>query len=96
VGNKFSIVGTTDSEPEGIAISVEQTSQLNLFEDLRDLILLVECSGQEKEVIELPLSSRESLPLDYIRRISSRESLPLNYIKRIRRDVKYLEKKYSL
>jgi predicted ATPase len=93
VGNKFSIVGTTDSEPEGIAISVEQTSQLNLFEDLRDLILLVECSGQEKEVIELPLSSRESLPLDYIRRIPSRESLPLDYIRRIRRDVKYLGKK---
>lgn len=73
-GSRFSITGTSDigasnNRGEGIVVSVEHTGQLNLFEDLRELVLVVEWLGDEGESIKLPLSLKEGLPLDYVRRI---------------------------
>jgi hypothetical protein len=69
VGSKFSIFGANYDHEEGITVSVEHTGQLNLFEDLREFVLVIKWLGYEGENIKLPLSSGEGLPLDYIRRI---------------------------
>ncbi|MDV3353354.1 chromosome segregation protein SMC [Leptolyngbyaceae cyanobacterium CCMR0082] len=69
VGSKFSILSNTHSNEEGVTVSVENSGQMSLFEDLRELVLVIEWLGQENESIKLPLSSREGLPLDYIRRV---------------------------
>lgn len=69
VGSRFSIFGSDHNNEEGIAISVEHSGQLNLFEDLRELVLVIEWLGQENENIKLPLSSAEGLPTDYVRRV---------------------------
>lgn len=68
-GSKFSIFGNHHNDGEGITVSVEHTGQLSLFEDLREFVLAMEWLGQENESIKLPLSSKEGLPLDYVRRI---------------------------
>jgi AAA domain, putative AbiEii toxin, Type IV TA system len=68
-GSKFSIVGNNYNNGEGITVSVEHTGQLSLFEDLREFVLVIEWLGQENESIKLPLSSKEGLPLDYVRRV---------------------------
>lgn len=67
--SKFSIFGHNYNDGEGITVSVEHTGQLSLFEDLREFVLVIEWLGQEKESIKLPLSSKEGLPLDYVRRV---------------------------
>lgn len=69
VGSRFSILGGNHNNGEGIAVSVEHTGQLNLFEDLQEFVLVIEWLGQENENIKLPLSSKEGLPLDYARRV---------------------------
>jgi predicted ATPase len=73
-GSRFSILGNNHlgnnpNDGEGITVSVEHTGQLSLFEDLREFVLVIEWLGQENERIKLPLSSKEGLPLDYVRRI---------------------------
>jgi AAA domain, putative AbiEii toxin, Type IV TA system len=68
-GSKFSIFGNNYNDGEGITVSVEHTGQLSLFEDLREFVLVIEWLGQENESIKLPLSSKEGLPLDYVRRV---------------------------
>lgn len=68
-GSKFSIFGNNQNDVEGITVSVEHTGQLNLFDDLREFVLVIEWLGIENESIKLPLSSREGLPLDYVRRV---------------------------
>lgn len=69
IGSEFSIFGSNHKDEEKITISVEHTGQLSLFEDLRDFVLVIEWLGQEKENVKLPLSSKEGLPLDYVRRV---------------------------
>lgn len=61
--------GTDHNGIEKITVSIEQTGQLNLFGDLRELELVIKWLGYENESIKLPLSSQEGLPLDYARRI---------------------------
>jgi predicted ATPase len=68
-GSKFSISGNNHNDGEGITVSVEHTGQLGLFEELREFVLVIEWLGQENEIIKLPLSSKEGLPLDYVRRV---------------------------
>ncbi len=77
VGSRFSISGDSSSRKEAIFVSVENTGQLSLFEDIREFVLSIEYSGQEDENIKLPLSSGESLPLDYVRRIRRDNKLGL-------------------
>jgi AAA15 family ATPase/GTPase len=69
VGSKFSIFSGNIKDEERITVSVEHSGQLNLFEDLRELILVIEWLGQENDNVKLPLSSKEGLLLDYLRRI---------------------------
>ncbi|MEM9006491.1 MAG: AAA family ATPase [Cyanobacteria bacterium P01_F01_bin.86] len=69
IGSRFSILDGTHNGKEGITVSIEHTGQLNLFEDLKELVLAIEWLGQEKGDIKLPLSPQEGLPLDYIKRI---------------------------
>jgi AAA15 family ATPase/GTPase len=71
VGSKFSIFdgNHNDGEGLGLTVSVEHTGQLGLFEDLREFVLVIEWLGQENENLKLPLSSREGLPIDYVRRV---------------------------
>lgn len=69
VGSKFLVFGDNQNNQEKITVSVEQTSQLSLFEDLRELVLIIEWLGQDKENIELPLSSNDCLSLENIRRV---------------------------
>lgn len=68
-GSQFSIVGNNHNDREGITVSLERKGQLGLFEDLRDFMLVIHWIGQEDKPIRLSLSSREGLPLDYVRRI---------------------------
>ena len=69
VGSKFSISGDSLNKTQAIFVSIENTAQLNLFEDIRDLALSIDYSGQGKANIKLPLLPDESLSLDYVRRI---------------------------
>ena len=72
VGSKFSISGDSLNKTQAIFVSIENTAQPNLFEDIediRDLALSIDYSGQGKENIKLPLLPEESLSLDYVRRI---------------------------
>ncbi|MEC4817867.1 MAG: AAA family ATPase [Scytonema sp. PMC 1069.18] len=69
VGSKFSIISGNHNNEGGIVFSVENTAQLNLFEELQELVLVIEWLGQKYESIKLPLSPAEGLPLDYVRRI---------------------------
>jgi AAA domain, putative AbiEii toxin, Type IV TA system len=69
IGSKFSIFGSNHNDGEGITVSVEHTGQLSLFEDLRELVLVIEWLGQDNESVKLPLSFKEGLPIDYVRRI---------------------------
>ncbi|MDX2216416.1 MAG: AAA family ATPase [Oculatellaceae cyanobacterium bins.114] len=69
VDSKFSIFSSNHDSGEGITVSLEHTGQLSLFEDLQELVLVVKWLGQESEDVKLPLSSKEGLPLDYVRRI---------------------------
>ena len=69
VGSKFSIVSGNQSNEEGIAISVEKTGQLSLFEELQEFVLVIKLLGQKSESITLPLSPEEGLPFDYVKRI---------------------------
>jgi AAA15 family ATPase/GTPase len=75
VGSRFSILGNHQDTEEGITVSVEQTAQLNSFEDLREFVLIIKWLGTEEKV-ELPLSSKEGLPVDYVN------------VRRVRKDVK--------
>jgi hypothetical protein len=70
-GSRFSIFGDKHKNDDRITVSVENIGQLSLFKDLRgeDFILVIEWLGQENEIIEIPLSSKEGLPLDYVRRV---------------------------
>lgn len=69
VGSRFSIFGDNQNNEEKITVSVEKTSQLSLFEDLRELVLIIEWLGEDKENIELPLSSNDCLSIENIRRV---------------------------
>jgi AAA domain, putative AbiEii toxin, Type IV TA system len=81
VGSKFSIAAGRHDAGEGIAVSVEQTewtdkqaSQFRTlrnrdFEDLQQVALIIEWSGQESERIKLPLSSANGLPFNYLDRV---------------------------
>lgn len=69
VGSRFFISSENDNHAERVTFSVEDSGQLSLFENLRELVLIVEWLENEKEAIQLPLSPQESLPLDYIQRI---------------------------
>ncbi|MCT7953438.1 AAA family ATPase [Ancylothrix sp. C2] len=68
-GSKFSILGNNHNGGEGITVSVKHSEQLSLFEDLREFVLVIEWLGQESKRLQLPLSSKEGLPLDYVRRV---------------------------
>lgn len=70
-GSKFSIFGKNHNNEEKITVSfsVEQTEQPSQFEDLREFVLVIEWLDQESERIKLPLSSKDGLTLDYVRRI---------------------------
>ncbi|MBO3462982.1 AAA family ATPase [Aetokthonos hydrillicola Thurmond2011] len=73
VGSKFSILGDTYNDTEQMVVSVEQKRRRDSsFEDLRELVLVIEWSGQKNEPFELRLSPNEGLrlPLDSIRRFS--------------------------
>ena len=74
IGSKFSISGRNQNGEEGITITVEQTEQLNLFEESPSLLLSIQCLGLENNHLQLPLSSQEGLSL--------------NYLKPVRRDAK--------
>ncbi len=67
--SQFSIFGNHHSSEERITISIKQTEQLKLFEDLQELMLVIEWMGEQNESIQLPLSSQSALPLEYLRRI---------------------------
>jgi predicted ATP-dependent endonuclease of OLD family len=69
IGSKFSIFGSNHNDEEEITISIDHTGQLSLFEDLRELVLVIEWLEQENESVKLPLSPNEGLPIDYIRRV---------------------------
>lgn len=69
LGSKFSISGANDKSGENLVVSVEPTPQLSLFEELQELVLSIKWYGNEKDKIELPLSSNEGIALDYVRRI---------------------------
>jgi len=69
VGSRFSISGDNSDRKEAIFVSVENTGQLSLFEEIREFILSIKYSGQENENVKLPLSPDESLSIDYVRRI---------------------------
>ena len=78
VGDKFTIYAASDNEGEKLVISVEQSPQINfLFEDLRELLLVIEWTGKEtaKEDTKLPLSANEGLSIDYVRRLRSRREI---------------------
>jgi AAA15 family ATPase/GTPase len=68
VGSRFSIFGSNHNNEEGITISVEHTGQPSL-EDLRDFVLVFEWLGQENENVKLPLSSKEGLLVDNVKRV---------------------------
>ena len=70
-GSKFSIFGNNynDNEREGITVSIKKTEQLNFFEDLREFVFVIKWLGLKNESIKLPLSSKEGLPLDYMKRV---------------------------
>ena len=68
IGSQFSICGTNDGESECLAISIEETPQRNLFEDLREFVLRIDWLGKEKESATLPLSANTDLPINYLRR----------------------------
>lgn len=74
VGERFSIVAANNNDVEKLVISVEQSPQLTFFEDLRELLLVIEWTGkeQEKEDTKLPLSANKGLSIDYVRRIRMR------------------------
>ncbi|MCD8487516.1 MAG: ATP-binding protein, partial [Desertifilum sp.] len=67
IGAKFSIFDNSHANGDRINVDVESTEQPTKFEDLQELQLLIEWVGQPK--VTLPLSSKEDLPLDYVRRI---------------------------
>jgi AAA15 family ATPase/GTPase len=81
VGSKFSIAADNHDTREGIAVSVEHTEwtdkQASLFgtlrnqdfEDLQQVALIIEWSGQESERLKLPLSSDNGLPFRLVDRI---------------------------
>jgi predicted ATPase len=69
IGSKFLILADNHPHSNGIIVSVEQSGQLSLFEDLPELVLVIKRTGEENEIIKLPLSKQEGLPLDYVRRI---------------------------
>ncbi len=65
LGSRFSIFGNNHNDRKEIAVSVAETEQLNLFKELRELVLVIQWLGQEN--IKLPLSSKEGLQSDYLR-----------------------------
>lgn len=75
-GRRLSILGIDSNNEneginknEGIVVSVKHEEQLRLFEELRELVLVIEWLGQEDESIHIPLSSKEGLSLNHVRRI---------------------------
>ncbi|GBO52799.1 hypothetical protein APA_600 [Pseudanabaena sp. lw0831] len=77
VSSRFSISGDNLGRKEAVFVSIENTGQLSLFEDIREFALSIEWSGKEGEKIKLPLSPEESLSLDYVRRIRRDNNLGL-------------------
>ncbi len=77
VGSGFSISGDNLDRKEAIFVSIENSGQLDLFEDIREFVLSIQYSGKEYEDIKLPLSPEESLSLDYVRRIRRDNNLGL-------------------
>ncbi len=67
--SRFSIIGNSHNGREEIKVNIEHTGQLNLFEDLRELVLRIKWLPPDNEGFRLPLSSNEALPLDYAKRI---------------------------
>jgi hypothetical protein len=68
-GSQFSILGDHHRDGEGVKVSVEHSGQLSLFEDLREFVLVMRWLGQGIESVKsfnLPLSSRNGLPVDYV------------------------------
>jgi AAA15 family ATPase/GTPase len=76
LGSKFSIIESDRLGQKGIAVSISHPSQLNLFEDLRESVLTIERLGQNEDSINLPLSPKEGLPLDYVRRVRKDFGIP--------------------
>jgi AAA15 family ATPase/GTPase len=68
VGGKLSIFGINNNDNEELVLYVERNPQLSLFEDLPELVLNLQWSGQHNEDAKLPLSPNECLPIDYVRR----------------------------
>ncbi len=69
LSSNFSILSDNYNNKEGITVSVEHTNPVSLFENLREFVLVIRWLGQENENVKLPLSSKEGLPLDYVRRV---------------------------
>jgi len=68
IGSRFSILGKNNNhEEEKILVSVEKTGQLSLFEDLQELVLMINSVARNNEQLGFPLSSQEGMILDYLR-----------------------------
>ncbi|MBE9141701.1 AAA family ATPase [Planktothrix mougeotii] len=68
LGSSFSISGEYDDFRENLSIVIEQDQQLQLFDYLKDFVLLIKWLGKEKGNLEFPLSSNLGLSTDLIRR----------------------------
>lgn len=73
--SRFSIFGNNHNDEERITVCIERKEeqkefqQQNLFQDIRELVLVIEWLGQNGESLKFPLSSQEGLLSDYLKRI---------------------------
>ncbi len=74
IDSSFSIIASNYNDgQEEIVVSIkdkelENKEQISQFEDIQELVLVIEWLGQKNENMKLPLSSQYGLSLNYIRR----------------------------
>lgn len=70
IGSRFSIFSDSNDQ-EGINVLVDGKAQVQPFENLPRLSLIIDFLRRDKEGIVLPISVKEGVPLNYLRRLDN-------------------------